>query len=194
MGEEKWRTFCAVELPSEVRSRVAETIARLREAAPEVRASWERPEKLHITLKFIGEVAPARIVALSSAASRAARGNQPFELKLEGAGAFPPRGDPRVLWLGIKDEAGALLRLQKSLEDECAAEEFRREDRPFHPHLTLARIRAPESARSLARLHQESILEAIEFAVTDLIVLRSELGAGGSRYREISRHRLDDRG
>lgn len=184
------RVFCAIELPVEVRARAAEHIARLREAVPEVRASWERTEKLHITLKFLGEIAPASVEALSGAASSATRNTQPFTLALSGTGAFPPRGDPRILWLGIGDSSGALIELQSRLEEECAVAGFAREKRPFHPHLTLARIRAPQGARRLAQAHRETGFEAMEFAVADLIVMRSELGAGGSRYTEISRHRF----
>src|SRR5919202_5112379 len=107
-GQTLWRTFCAVELPDGVKSRVAEHVRRLRDGFPRVRASWERPEKLHITLKFLGEIEPSRVEALSLAAERAARQINSFTLSIEGAGAFPPRGLPRVLWLGIKDETGNL--------------------------------------------------------------------------------------
>ena len=182
------RVFCAVELPPEVRARAAEHGATLRDRVREARASWPRAENLHLTLKFLGEIEPGRVEALSSAASRAAQNTRPFNLTIEGAGAFPPRGTARVLWLGIKDSSGELARLQNNLEDECAREGFKREERPFHPHLTLARIRAPQGARELARLHQEAGFEAIEFAVTDLVVMRSELGPGGSRYTPVSRH------
>ena len=184
------RVFCAVELPAEVRARVAEHIARLRRAAPEVRASWERAEKLHITLKFLGEIAPERAEALSGAASRATRHARPFNLVLAGAGTFPPRGHARVLWLGIDDSAGALAGLQGRLEEECGAAGFAREERPFRPHLTLARLRAPQGSRSLAQLHQETDFEPVEFGVAELVVVRSDLGPGGSRYTEISRHAL----
>jgi 2'-5' RNA ligase len=187
-NHERWRVFCAVELPPQVRARAAEHAARLRERSTEVRASWPRTDNLHLTLKFLGEIAQARVGALSNAASRAAKSIQPFDLTLEGAGAFPPRGSPRVLWLGINDSSGGLVRLQSQLEDECEAEGFAREERPFHPHLTLARIRAPQGARELARLHRETGFVAIEFPVTELVVMRSELGPGGSRYTEVSRH------
>jgi 2'-5' RNA ligase len=178
-------------LPADLRARAADKGARWRDAVPTVRASWEREEKLHITLKFLGEIAPERVEALSVAASRAALSSQPFDLALEGAGAFPPRGHPRILWLGINDSSGALARLQTRLEEECAAAGFAREERPFHPHLTLARIRAPQGARELARLHRETGFAAIEFKVTDLVVMQSELGPKGSRYTEISRHEFE---
>lgn len=155
---------------------------------PEARASWERAEKLHITLKFVGEIAPGKVEALSGAVAEAARMSQPFSLKLSGAGVFPPRKLPRILWLGIRDSSGALAQLHSHLEDECAAAGTPREERPFHPHLTLARLRAPQGARQLARLHLETVFEPIEFPVTDMLVLRSELGPGGSTYTLISRH------
>ncbi len=182
------RVFCAIELPAGVRARAAEHIARLRLAVPEVRASWERTEKLHITLKFLGEIAMERVEALSGASSSATRNTPPFTLALASAGAFPPRGLPRILWLGIDDSSGALTGLQSRLEEECASAGFARDERPFHPHLTIARIRAPQGARRLASRHQEIDFEAMEFAVADLVIMQSELGAGGSRYTEISRH------
>jgi RNA 2',3'-cyclic 3'-phosphodiesterase len=187
-NHERWRVFCAVELPPQVRARAADHATRLRNRSTEVRASWPRADNLHLTLKFLGETAQARVEALSNAASRAALSIRPFDLTLEGAGAFPPRGSPRVLWLGINDASGGLVKLQSQLEDECEAAGFAREERPFHPHLTLARIRAPQGARELARLHRETGFAAIEFHVAELVVMRSELGPGGSRYTEISRH------
>lgn len=191
MGEERWRVFIAIELPSETRASVAAHVARLRAAVPGVRASWPRPENLHLTLKFLGEMTPAKAVALKDAASRAALHSQSFTLALSGTGAFPPSGNPRVLWLGIEDPSGALLaRLHWQLEEECAMAGFAREERRFHPHLTLARIRAPQGARRLAESHQQTGFERMEFTVSDILVLRSELSPGGSRYTEISRHGL----
>jgi 2'-5' RNA ligase len=184
------RVFCAVELPAEVRAGAAAHAARVRERFSEVRASWPRAENLHLTLKFLGEIEEARVALLSAAAARAAEKSQAFELTIEGAGAFPPRGAPRVLWLGIRDDSGGLAQLQSRLEDECARSGFKREERPFQPHLTLARLRAPQGARALAQFHQEAGFEAAQFRVAELVVMMSELGPGGSRYTEISRHKL----
>ncbi|HLL70772.1 MAG TPA: RNA 2',3'-cyclic phosphodiesterase [Pyrinomonadaceae bacterium] len=189
------RIFCAVELPEDVRARVAAHIARLRAAAAHLplKISWERAEKLHLTLKFVGEIEAERIEALQRAAGRAAGSVERFEARLQDEGAFPPRGNPRVLWLGLQDETDAIARLQERLEAECARENFPREARPFHPHITIARIRVPAAAaaRHLAKLHGEMKFEPpASFNVNDLIVMRSELGAGGSRYTPLSRHEL----
>ena len=184
------RVFCAVELPAEVRARAAGHIERLRDAAGDVRAGWERAEKMHLTLKFLGEIETARVADLSSAAERAVKLVQPFELSLAGAGAFPPRGLPRVLWLGVADATSGLARLRHSLEDECERAGFARERKPFHPHLTIARLRGPSGARRFVALHQEMSFSSDAFKIDELIVLRSQLGPRGSTYMEVSRHRF----
>jgi 2'-5' RNA ligase len=191
MGEgESIRVFCAVMLPGEVRAAAAAHAARLRRDFPDARASWPRPEGLHITLKFIGEVEAARVEALARAAGAAAEGFKPFPLSIEESGTFPPRGAARVLWLGVKDPAGQLSRLQSRLEQECAAAGFPSEERAFKPHLTLARLRAPKDAHALSEAHRHAAFGPHHFQVTELVVMRSELGPGGSRYELLSRHGL----
>lgn len=183
--------FCAVELPPEVKEHVGAHVARLRgSAAPGAKASWERPEKLHLTVKFIGEIDEAQVESLSHAAERASSGVEPFRLSLEGTGAFPTRGLARVLWLGVADASGRLARLHARLEDECTREGFPRERREFSPHLTLARLRVPAGARELAALHKETDFEPVSFPVTQLKVIRSELGPDGSRYTTVTSHEL----
>src|SRR5947209_16216769 len=108
----QWRVFCAIELPEALKSRVGEHIKRLRDAFPQARASWEKPEKIHITLKFIGDIAVPRVEELSHAAATV----EPFELTITTPGAFPPHGPPRVLWLGVEDPSGQLSKLQRSEE------------------------------------------------------------------------------
>jgi 2'-5' RNA ligase len=184
----QWRVFCAIELPEALKSRVGEHIKRLREAFPQVRASWEKPEKIHITLKFIGDIAVPRVEELSRAAGRAAATVEPFELTIANPGAFPPHGPPRVLWLGVEDSSDQLSNLKHALEDESARAGFPRETRPFKPHLTIARIRSPHGARELATAHRETSFEPQSFNVLELVLMRSELGPGGSRYSPLSQH------
>ncbi|MFN2452870.1 MAG: RNA 2',3'-cyclic phosphodiesterase [Pyrinomonadaceae bacterium] len=190
-GTSSWRVFYALELPAEVREKVAAHIARLRGAIPAVRASWERAEKLHLTVKFFGDVERARVEEqLAPAAARAAQNFLPFNLVVEGAGAFPPHGLPKVLWLGIADASGALSHLQSALESECAKASFPRERRVFHPHITIARLRTPAGAKELAAIHAQMGFEAIALTVSEIVLMRSELTPNGSRYTIISRHEL----
>ena len=189
----RMRIFCAVELPDDVRARVAAHIADLRGAAqPSLKIGWERAEKLHLTLKFLGEIETERVEALTRAAERAASVTRKFELSLREAGSFPPRGKPRVLWLGLKDDAtGSLAQLQERLEAECARENFPRETRAFRPHLTIARIRIPNAAaHHIAELHRETYFAPATFGVGEFVIMQSQLGAGGSRYTPLSRHEL----
>jgi 2'-5' RNA ligase len=184
----QWRVFCAIELPEDLKSRVGEHIKRLRESFSKARTSWEKPEKIHITLKFIGDVEVARIEELSRAVRCAAATVEPFELTIASPGIFPPHGPPRVLWLGIEDASGQLSKLQYTLETEAARAGFPREPRPFKPHLTIARIRSPHGARELATAHRETSFEPQSFNVLELVLMRSELGPGGSRYSPLSQH------
>jgi 2'-5' RNA ligase len=185
---EQWRLFVAIELPAGTRKRLQQHINRLQESVPDARASWSREENLHLTLKFLGETPVARVEALSQATKRVASEGLPFELIVGGCGAFPPRGQPRVLWVGIADVSGQLGKLQQTLEDECAQAGFAREQRPFHPHLTIARLRKPHGSRQLAALHEEIGFEAETVGASALAVVRSELRSEGSRHSVISRH------
>ena len=189
-ASETWRVFIAIELPHALRARIAEHTKELRDAAPDVRASWAREENLHLTLKFLGAIPIAKVEALSQATKTAANANNSFELKIGNAGAFPPRGQPRVLWIGVEDESGRLAQLYAAIEAECAKAGFARETRSFHPHLTIARLRQPHGSRQLAQLHQERGFVSETIAVSDLVVIRSELSSQGSRYTVVARHEL----
>jgi 2'-5' RNA ligase len=176
------RVFCAIELPADVRARAAARVDFLRRAFASAPVGWERAEKMHLTLKFLGEIPASRIEDLARAVQRAADQTKTFELVVEGVGAFPPRGAARVLWLGVRDEAGELARLQERIEDECAAENFPREQRAFRPHLTLARLRRPNEAAALAALHKRTNFTPAIFQVSEAVIMQSRLQAGGSRY------------
>jgi 2'-5' RNA ligase len=185
-----WRVFCAIALPRELRARVDQRISRLRELVPDAQASWSREQNIHLTLKFLGEIPIARIEEVSSATARATESLSPFEICIEQSGAFPERGTPRVLWLGVRDDSGWLAEMQARLERECAKEGFAKEGRPFNPHLTLARLRKPHGARMLANAHEEMIFEPVKVVVSEVLVISSELSGEGSKYTVISTHPL----
>ena len=184
------RVFVASEFPAAVSLRATEHGRRLREQFPDIPASWNRDGKFHLTLKFIGEIPLAQVEGLSLAAQRATSNLSPFNLIVAGAGVFPAKGPPKVLWLGIDDPTGQLATLQARLDQECVREGFSKEERAFHPHLTIARLRKPQGARGLAMVHQEVGFAAVEVPVSELLVIRSELGSTGSKYTTISSHNL----
>ena len=158
-------------------------ITHLQSLAGNARASWNRIDNLHLTLKFLGDTPAHRVEALSLAACRAAKTLNPFQVVVGGCGLFPPHGAPRVLWIGVEDPQDGLGKLYSALETECHAAGFARDLRPFHAHITIARLRHPDSSsRNLARLHRESPLESGKFTVNELVVMRSILERSGSRY------------
>jgi 2'-5' RNA ligase len=142
-------------------------------------------------LKFLGDVDRGRIDTLAEAVSRASAGVERFGLAIRDSGSFPPRGQAKVLWLGIEDSSGNLAELQQRLEDECHSIGFGREARPFHPHLTVARIRNPAWAKELAAAHTALGFSRVEFEVDRVLLMRSELSPAGSRYTELSSEMSD---
>ena len=187
---EQWRVFLAIELPDRVRTQLAEHARHLREAVPEASASWSRPENVHLTLKFFGNVDKDDLPRISAAAERAAGEFSPFQIRIGGTGVFPKPSRAQVLWIGVNDPSGRLSELQRRLEDECEAEGFAKENRAYKPHLTIARLRHLEGARRLAEAHLQTKFDLIDVRVTEFVLFRSELSPKGSRYTAISTHRL----
>jgi 2'-5' RNA ligase len=189
-SKELWRIFCAIELSETTRLLVLRHIARLKETLPQAKASWARDANLHLTLKFLGEIPKTSVADFSAAVSRAVGDAQAFSIRLEQTGTFPSRGQPRVLWIGINDRSGQLAQLHVRLEEESAQAGFAKDTRPYHPHLTIARLRQADNARALATAHQQMEFEPLETAVAELLVIRSELSSEGSKYTVVSRHAL----
>jgi 2'-5' RNA ligase len=190
--DKPWRVFCAIELPDEVRKRLDDHVRKLREAVPEVAASWTRVENIHLTLKFFGNVALDRIPSISDAASRAVKEFPAFEIVVGTTGVFPKPNRPQVLWIGVSDPSGRLSRLHQALENEFAAEGFEKEDRAYRPHLTIARLRKADGARHLADAHLQMEFDPMQIKVNEVVVFRSELSPKGSKYTAIFRQDLHD--
>ncbi len=185
---DSFRTFIAIELPRDVRARLAQHIASLRRELPDVRASWSREANLHLTLKFLGNVPVTDVTKVSAAVASATKSVSSFELTISDCGTFPARGRPSVLWIGT--QASGLLTLHAAIEDELAQAGFTRESRPFHPHLTVARLRHSPGALELVELHQGLGFAPVAFSVSEVVVFRSELLKQGSKHTAISRHSL----
>ena len=185
-----WRMFCAFELTVDLQTRISAHATRVREAVPDAAASWSRPENIHLTMKFFGNVEPERVAAISDATERVCEQSSPVQVAVGKTGVFPRPSRPQVLWIGVEDPSGALAKLQQRLEDEFAREGFPKEDRAFRPHLTIARIRNPHDAARLAQTHLETNFSVVDVTLNELILFRSELSSKGSKYTTVSRHNL----
>lgn len=146
-------------------------------------ARWVATDGLHVTLHFLGGVEPARLEAVAAGCARAATVVAAADLTIGGLGAFPSPRRARVLWAGIDDPAGLCAATARGLRTELGADS---EDRPFVPHLTLARFRAPAPLGELPGLAPA----AASFPVTELVLFRSHLGRPAARYEALERFPL----
>ena len=186
------RLFTAVEIGETMQARAATLLAELRRraesSAPRAKVTWVAAARIHLTLRFIGEVDAGtgeRIVhALRDEIPMA-----PFTVEWGGLGAFPPRGAPRVLWVGVAAGAEALVAAEKHVSDRLAALGIAREARPYSPHLTLARVREPAGLKA-ATLFERVDASLGETAVDAITLFQSHLSPKGPTYTALSKSRL----
>ncbi len=179
------RVFVAVDLPEDVERALGAVAQSLRDARIDgLRAV--RPDGIHLTLKFLGDVPETRVDEIGNAVSEAVAEHRQFEVSTGGFGAFPNSRRPQVLWAGIEGRLEPLMRLQAEVDAALAALGFATETRPFHPHLTLARLdrRMPAGARraSLDALESAGTLAGMRIPVRSVSLVQSILGRGGARY------------
>ena len=182
------RTFIAADISAQARvalNTVAEALKR--QSLSDVQ--WVRPEAIHLTLKFLGDIHPNRTMEIMGAMEQAAQGIEPFVLCLSTPGAFPNPGNPRVLWVGLGGDLGRLKELQRRIEHRLEGLGFPREPRAFTPHLTLGRVR-----RDLGTGQRRRIGEALEkvpskptssWEVQEVHLIRSTLKPEGAIYSRI---------
>ena len=137
------RSFIAIELDDEITSQLDKLCQRIRSQfdLDDRSIKWARPEQIHLTLKFLGDVEDKLIPSLCEAITRTASQFKPFEFQIDTCGCFPPRGSARVLWAGLSEKHQFLQTLHQSLDTHLQKIGFARESRPVTAHLTLARIK-----------------------------------------------------
>ncbi len=186
--QEVWRLFVAIDLPDEVKRRLESISQTLRRSG--WKARWTKAETMHLTLRFFGNQPLETVPALSNGLRTATQGQAAFELRATGMGAFPNPRRPRVIWLGVEDRSGALNRIVRSIEEQSRTLGIQPEERPFSPHLTIARIR-PEDRDTMTDVqrHFDELdqLAPIRFAVDHATLYRSELRRSGAIYSVIER-------
>jgi 2'-5' RNA ligase len=175
------RLFIAVEVTEEVRCRASQVRERLGRAAGRIR--WERPEKLHLTLRFLGDTVDARLPEVLAAVERVAGSAEPTEVEFGGLGVFPDRGMPRVLWIGAKDPSGRLAALAQKLETAAVELGYPPERRAFTAHLTVARIEfVPRGTDLVGMMPGADEVLRMRQPVDSVAVYESAPRPGGSEY------------
>jgi 2'-5' RNA ligase len=171
------RTFIAVTVRATPALRAA--VAELDSLGKAVRAAGR--EEWHVTLKFLGDTPLELVPEVAAIVARCAAAEPAFALRFSGLGAFPQASRPSVIWAGIPD-AGPLVRIAAALDAELSPLGFAKETRPFHPHLTLARVKFKPPAQLGELLAQHPGTPFGESPVEEVELFRSELGPHGSKY------------
>jgi RNA 2',3'-cyclic 3'-phosphodiesterase len=182
------RLFVALDIPGEIRKRLADYMERVHSYAPDAR--WPRVEGLHVTLKFIGEVKDAKVEEIKTALGSVK--GVPFDVSFGNVGFFPHPRSPRVFWAGVQagDELPALA---AQIDEEMEKLGIEPEKRAFSPHLTLARagMRDPHSLKGLAPLlTAEAAPQFGTMTAREFWLYRSQLGPGGSKYTKLQKYAL----
>ena len=182
------RAFIGIDLPPEIQRCLEQVTTQLRQRLEGVPVRWVPAEKIHITLKFLGDVSVANIDMLKKIMKSVAPAHQAFEISVGGLGAFPKPHDPRVIWVGLEIPP-ELVVVRHGIETEAARLGYTQEERPFSPHLTLGRVSRNASTSDIHK--NANVLETYKVGflgavrVEAIHLYRSDLKPGGAIYTRL---------
>ncbi len=182
------RLFIAVPTPPSILPLLADARDELFNSNAEVK--WEPTDKLHCTVKFLGDTREDLVQPLTDVLTRVASSIPPFSVRYAGTGCFPGVRDPRIIWAGIEDPEGGLASLFKSIENAVCHLGFGREPRAFHPHVTLGRVKGRHRIGELLETMETVTLHSPPVTIQQIELIQSTLKPGGSEYGTIASVRL----
>jgi 2'-5' RNA ligase len=183
------RSFLAIEIPGAIQKKIEEVQEDLKSSRADVR--WVSPEKIHLTLKFFGNIEESRIDPIVRSIGGPIQTTSSFFLKVRGIGAFPHLKNPRVIWMGLVDEKEILTHFQKQLEEELEKIGFESEERTFHPHLTLGRTRTSKGREELiSRIEKHKEEEFGDLQIERMVLFKSDLRPTGPIYTSLRELKL----
>jgi len=182
------RTFIAIEVSEEIKKMLGQIETHLKYAGADVK--WVRPEIVHLTLKFLGNVSLKLIEEIKKLLDQMAGDHKCFELGISRVGAFPKIEYPRVIWVGIGQGKEDAAQLAKALEQGLANLGFLPEKRAFSPHLTLGRVRSPQNRAQLKELLQSTAFPQKTMQAKKLTLFKSTLTKQGAIYQPLYEAKL----
>jgi 2'-5' RNA ligase len=185
-----FRLFISINLTPELLVTLTDLQSQLKRQLASQPLRWARPEGIHLTLKFLGDTETGRIEEIARALSQAVESHQPFDLSISGLGCFPNQRKPRVLWVGVQDPDQRLRRLATSVDDAMAGLGWKRENRPYTGHLTLARVKKYANNQDKQALSE--LLSSVDvedrlgvLPVRTVHLMRSQLRSDGAVYTSL---------
>jgi len=189
LGQDRIRCFIAIPVDAGVLGIVRQLQSSLDDRLSSEIVQWTRPEQIHLTLKFFGNIPVSSVEDLSTALPQACQGVGPFNLRLANLGCFPNSRSPRILWIGLAGNLGALMELQSCVAQQMKAFSAHEDNHPFHPHLSIGRVK--RAHQEMAGVIGKVIAEAgnpepAEWTVGQVELIRSVLGSHGSTYSNLA--------
>ncbi len=177
------RTFIAIEVPKEIKNAVEIYVNPLKKEKAKI--SWVKPENIHITLKFLGEVAEDKIPEIYESLKKCLVGQKPFDIEVTGTGGFPNLSRPRVFWVGLKNGAVELKNLAKSIDNELNKHGFPRDKRDFNPHLTIGRVKYIDNIKKFVKKMNILDYKGGFFTAKEVLIMKSDLKPTGAVYTKL---------
>jgi 2'-5' RNA ligase len=180
------RSFVAIELPDDVRTALADLQGDLKVEVPPKAVRWTRPTSIHLTLQFLGDVAPGHVEAIGDALRGVCAVHAPFAFELKGLGVFPNPNRPRVVWVGVTEPSGTLVAVQKGVSQALVPLGFEPEKRAYTPHLTIGRAARNASRAALAKMGdlitRSEVRTLGQVYVKQITLMKSDLQPSGAVY------------
>ncbi|MCP4357274.1 MAG: RNA 2',3'-cyclic phosphodiesterase [Chloroflexi bacterium] len=173
------RAFIAITLPPAVKNELAQIRSLLAGQFPDRSVRWVQPDKMHLTLRFLGDTAVNQLLSITQQLDELTAEQPAFRLQLNGLGCFPNRKRPRVIWVGVAGETATLQLVKHDLDKRLLPLGWTQENKPFRAHLTLGRVK---DGRAAARVNWQATVNPITFPVNALHLIESQLTSQGPIY------------
>jgi 2'-5' RNA ligase len=193
------RSFIAIDCPLKIKDEVLKVQQELKSAiqalgGPVQKIGWVRPDGFHLTLKFLGNVPKDNLPKIADAVKGVTGSFPPFVVSIGGVGVFPNMTAPRIFWVGSKSGGDDLMRLQQGIEQVVCLLGIKKEDRSFHPHLTLGRVRTEKIGPDIFPIReaikgwhlQNQERKCGQFEVKEVLLMKSDLMPGRAVYTPLA--------
>lgn len=178
------RAFIAIEFPSNIKDTISKMQDKLKAGLPKV--NWVKPENLHLSLKFLGEISPKQLENINQITAEIVKTITDFKIKLESLGVFPNLACARIIWIGTNQAPEALGQIVAQLETKLAELGIPKEDRPFKAHITIGRIKhrliLSDLEKGINQVQRDMVCENLEFNTRGITLFQSTLGKQGPTY------------
>ncbi len=182
------RLFVGIAVDDQIKSRMLRIGEQI--DVRDVRVRWCSAEQLHLTLKFIGEVAEDQVTPIGDVVRRVAEGLQPFVIEVADTGCFPEQGSVRIVWVGGSEHSGSLAKAVQGLEADLEPLGITKEKRTFSEHFTIGRVKVDQSHGRLRAAVAASTFEPVCQEVNEIVLFQSILSGTGVQYSPILRAEL----